>query len=95
MDVLLSSDGTNYTADGSFVLTEGTGSALPTQTLGLGGATARYVKFDLNTTYGSTGNIGLSAVPFDGAAASEPGTLALLAAGLIVFGCFRRRAART
>jgi hypothetical protein len=83
MDVLLSNDGVNYTLFGSFVLTEGTGGWIPPDTLALTGASARYIKFNLNSDYGDPDYIGLSEVQFYGATTPEPASMVLLGSGVL------------
>lgn len=82
LDVLLSNNGVNYTLFGSFVLTEGTGGWIPADILALNGASARYIEFDLNSTYGAPDYIGLSEVQFYGGI-PEPASMLLLASGVL------------
>ena len=91
MTALISTNGITYTSIGSFSLTQGTGSPIPDNVLNLGGATGRYVKFDLTANYGDTTYIGLSEVQFESSTVPEPSTSALYFIGASVLAFLLKR----
>ena len=87
-------DGINYDIIGSYVLSQPITDPFGSDTVGLGGLNARFIKFDLNSTYGPSQYIGLSEVQFFGSepnGAPEPATLALMGLGLAGLGAMSRR----
>lgn len=93
LTVSWSSDGGTYTPLGGFVLNQYSTVPFPADSLALG-VTARYIRFDLLSTYGD-GYIGLSEVKFyDTAAVPEPGTVWLAAAGIGLIALVQRKRGR-
>jgi len=84
LTILTSVDGINYSTVGGFSLPQGTGTALPAETLSLGGTLARYVRFNLTSNYGDPAYLGLSEVQFNGSSSSlpEPASAILVLTGL-------------
>lgn len=92
LSVGVSLDGVTYSSIGSFTLGLPAGTPFAADTISLG-ATAQYIKFDLNSNYGSQQYTGLSEVQFEGLMASvpEPASIALLTIGLAGLGLSRRK----
>jgi hypothetical protein len=92
LSISLSTDGVNYTAFGSFVLTKPTTDPFGGETLALGDTTARYVRFDILSNYGEQSYTGLSEVKFNGVTAvPEASSLAYSLIGLATAGLLMRR----
>jgi uncharacterized repeat protein (TIGR01451 family) len=66
LDILLSTDGINFTLATSTNLAIATGGDLPAQTVTFAEATARYVRFEVTSNHGSASFTGLAEVKFGG-----------------------------
>ena len=80
VDISWSNDNLAYTPVGGFVLGQPVGLPFPADILSLG-VTARYIKFDLLTTYAASAYIGLGEVKFYNDV-PEPSAFWLAAAGI-------------
>jgi hypothetical protein len=88
-------DGITWTSVGTYVLSQPVTDPFSGEAIALN-TTARYFKFDLNSTYAPSNYIGLSEVQFFSAAAvPEPETYAMLLAGLGLVGFAARRRQKT
>jgi F5/8 type C domain len=93
LDILLSTDGTNYNSLGMFSLSNPTTAFFGADIIGLAG-NARYVRFDVLSNYGGLSFTGLSEVQFNGQAVSavpETATWLMMIAGIGVVGSLARR----
>jgi hypothetical protein len=80
--IFSSLDGIGYSLVGNFVLSQPTTDPFGADSIAIG-TNARYLRFDLNSTYGPSSYIGLSEVQFESNLVPEPASLLLLGTGLI------------
>ncbi|GAA0856680.1 discoidin domain-containing protein [Aliiglaciecola litoralis] len=84
-------DGITFFAIGDFILNQPVGDPFASETIALN-ASAQYIRFNLNSNYGSA-YTGLSEVQFNGTAAAvpEPTSFVLLALGIAGLGFSRKK----
>jgi len=92
LGISVSTDGLNYTDIGTFVLSKPDTDPFGGETLSLGDALARFVRFDIQSNHGESDYSGLSEVKFNGVSAvPEASSLAYALIGLATAGYVQRR----